>query len=51
MNIPERIKQAEDKVKEMSTKFNSLEQEKQDILKEALRLEGELRILKELQEK
>ncbi len=49
MNTKERLAQSEVKMKELSNRYNQLESEKQELVKEFLRLEGEIRILKELE--
>ncbi len=51
MNTEERLKTAQDKMQELSNQFNQLEAQKQEILKEILRLEGEIRVLQELEAK
>lgn len=48
MNYEEQLKQASQKTAELSDKFNTLEAQKQECLKEILRLEGEIRLLQEL---
>ncbi len=45
-----KLEKVEAKMKEIADRYNKLEQEKQELLKEALRLEGEARVLKELLE-
>lgn len=47
--MKERLKQSEANLQKLVDKFNALEAEKQEVLKEVLRVEGEVRILKELE--
>jgi len=55
MTIKERLEQAQAKATEQTEKYNALESQRnamlaqqQECLKEILRLEGEIRVLKEL---
>lgn len=48
MNIKEKLSQSEVNLQKLVDKFNALEVEKQDTLKEILRLEGQTILLKEL---
>ena len=50
MNIEERINLNQQKIIGIQARINQLEAEKQELLQEALRLDGELRILNELKE-
>lgn len=43
MNLEEELKIAQQKLEEIVNLFNQKEQEKQELLKESLRLEGEIR--------
>lgn len=45
MTIQERLNKAQESIQELSSKLNTLEQEKQTLLQEILRLDGEIRIL------
>ena len=45
MTIKERLDKAQKSIQELSNKLNALEQDKQDILQEILRLDGEVRVL------
>ena len=45
MSIEERLKNAQTKLQETATKFNELESQKQELLKETFRLEGIIREL------
>ena len=47
--IKEKLTQSEANLQKLVEKFNALEAEKQEVLKEILRVEGEVRILKELE--
>jgi hypothetical protein len=47
-SIVERLKNAQDKMQELSSRLNQLENDKQEIIKEYLRYEGEIRVLREL---
>lgn len=47
MNIEERIELNIQKLNGIQSRINQLEQEKQELLQEALRLDGEIRVLKE----
>lgn len=49
MNIAERLAQNGDKLKAIQDKLQQLEQTKQELLQELLRLDGESRVLLELQ--
>lgn len=49
MDIKERQTQNEQKLQSVQTKLQRLEQEKQQLLQELLRLDGERRLLVELQ--
>lgn len=49
MNITERLTQNEQKLQKTQTELQQLEQAKQDLLQELLRLDGEHRLLLELQ--
>jgi len=52
MNTEERIALNQEKLRGIQGRINQLEAEKQEFIQEALRLDGELRILKEqLEEK
>jgi hypothetical protein len=46
--IKEKLTKSEANLQKLVDKFNTLEAEKQETLKEVLRLEGEIRVLKEL---
>ena len=48
MNLEEELKIAQQKLEELVNLFNQKEQEKQELLKESLRLEGEIRLLQKL---
>ncbi len=48
MDIKKRLEEAKRKLQVEVGRFNSLEQEKQEVLKEMLRFEGEIRTLTEL---
>ena len=48
MNIKERIEETEARMKEIAEEYNALGSKQQELLKESLRLEGELKILEEL---
>ncbi|MCJ7829370.1 MAG: hypothetical protein MUP81_06490 [Dehalococcoidia bacterium] len=47
MNIEERLELNKQKLNGIQARLSQLEQEKQELLQEALRLDGELRILNE----
>ena len=49
MDIAAKLAQSEANLQKLVEKFNALEAEKQEVLKEVLRTEGEVRILKELE--
>lgn len=49
MNIKERLAQSEFKLQETQVKLQELEQTKQELLQELLRLDGECRVLKEME--
>ena len=51
MDIKDRIKSNQQKITGIQQRLNQVETEKQELLQEALRLDGELRLLKELEEK
>ena len=48
MNLEEELKIAQQKLEELVNLFNQKEQEKQELLKESLRLEGEIRAYNKL---
>jgi predicted nucleic acid-binding Zn-ribbon protein len=48
MTAKERLVNATQKAQKLTDRFNAIEAEKQDLLKEVLRLEGEIRLLQEL---
>ena len=48
MNTKERLAQAEAKLQKLAEKHNALEAEKQELLKEILRVDGQVILLKEL---
>jgi len=45
MTIQERLTKAQESIQELSSKLNALEQDKQNLLQELLRLDGEIRVL------
>lgn len=45
MTIKERLDKAQKSIQELSSKLNALEQDKQNLLQELLRLDGEIRVL------
>ena len=47
-NIKEQLKDAQKRLQEVVTQINGLEQQRQLLLQEALRLDGELRLLKRM---
>jgi len=49
MDIKERLAQTEQKLREIQAESDALEQKKQELLQEFLRLDGEHRLLLELQ--
>lgn len=49
MTIKERLENAQDKRQGLVNQANQLENDKQEIVKEFLRYEGEIRVLKELE--
>jgi len=50
MDIKERLAKSEAKLRELIERSNSLDSEKQEVLQEALRMDGECRVLRELME-
>ncbi len=50
INIKKYLAQSESKLQETQVKLQQLEQTKQELLQELLRLDGECRVLKELVE-
>jgi len=48
MNIKEQLKDAQKRQQEVVAQISTLEQQKQLLLQEALRLDGELRLLKRM---
>jgi len=48
MNIKEQLKDAQKRQQEVVAQISTLEQQKQLLLREALRLDGELRLLKRM---
>ena len=48
MDIAEEIKVVKAKQQEIAERFNAIQQEQQSLLKESIRLEGELRLLQRL---
>ena len=50
MDIAKELQETQKKQKEIVGRINQLEQEKQQLLQEALKLEGEIRVLQRLQE-
>lgn len=48
MTIDERLKTAQSKLQEYVNKLNELENQKQEIIKETLRFDGEVRILTQI---
>ncbi len=51
MNLDEEIKIAQQKLEEIVNLFNQKEQEKQELLKESFRFEGEIRVYNKMLEK
>ncbi len=49
MTIKEKLENAQERSQELVNKLNQLENDKQEIIKEFLRYEGEIRVLKELE--
>lgn len=48
MDIKERLAHSQAKMNDMQQRLNAIEQEKQELLQEILRLDGECRLLNEL---
>jgi len=48
MDIKQRIKETEAKMQEIVQEYNAINNKQQELLKETLRLEGELKVLNEL---
>jgi uncharacterized protein YfcZ (UPF0381/DUF406 family) len=48
MKLKERLTQAEANLQKLAEKHNALEAEKQELLKEILRVDGQVALLKEL---
>lgn len=48
MNIDARLKNAQERSQELVNKLNQLENDKQEIIKEFLRYEGEIRVLTQM---
>lgn len=50
MTIPERLAKAQKSIQELANQLNAIEQERQDILQEMLRLDGAVRELNSIKE-
>ena len=51
MGIADELKESQNKLQNVSEQINALEQQKQGLLQELLRLDGEVRVLKRMNTK